>query len=334
MRKLSGFVLMLMLLGSAVRTNAQLDPHFSQYYVYPSWLNPGLTGVFDGDYRVSGIYRSQWGNITKPFSTQGLALDLSTDKNLNFGASVLRQTAGDGGYSYLTAYGNVAYTGVRFGKNGNQRIVFGMQLGIIQRRFDPVKLTFGDQWNPITGYNPGTPTADILTRNAASAFDAGAGIMYFDGQPGKKLNFFGGFSVSHLTRPEDKFSATGNEKIPMRFTLHGGLRIMVSESLSITPNVLYLRQGTAEEKMIGAYAQLKANREADFLVGANYRIKDALSPYVGFYYKNFVLGASYDITTSDLSKMVKGSNSFEISLSFIGRRKAKTPEQEFICPRL
>ena len=27
---------------------AQADPHFSQFYAYPFWLNPGLTGVMDG----------------------------------------------------------------------------------------------------------------------------------------------------------------------------------------------------------------------------------------------------------------------------------------------
>lgn len=55
---------------------AQVDPHFSQYYMYPSWLNPALTGAFDGDYRVTGIYRSQWGNITNPFATQVFLLIL------------------------------------------------------------------------------------------------------------------------------------------------------------------------------------------------------------------------------------------------------------------
>jgi hypothetical protein len=47
-----------------------------------------------------------------------------------------------------------------------------------------------------------------------------------------------------------------------------------------------------------------------------------------------VLGASYDVNASDLGKMARGSNSFEISLSFIGRKSTKTPEVEFVCPRL
>jgi len=104
--------------------------------------------------------------------------------------------------------------------------------------------------------------------------------------------------------------------------------------LSLTPNLLYLRQGTAEEKAIGAYAQMKAGLETDFLLGANYRFKDAVSPFVGFTHKRIVLGVSYDVNTSDLGKIVKGSNSFEISLSFTGKKSVKTPEIEFVCPRL
>lgn len=319
--------------GTAVR--AQVDPHFSQYYVYPAWLNPALTGAFDGDYRISGIYRTQWGNISSPFSTPALAVDFTTNKNSNFGLSVLNQTAGDGGYNYLTAHASYAYTGVRFGEMENHRIAMGMQIGIIQRKFNPAKLSFGDQWNPATGYNPGTtPTAEAFGKTSTTSFDAAAGILYYDAQPGKKVNLFGGFSVAHLTQPDDQFSGKGKARFPMRYTFHAGARITINETFSLTPNALYLAQGTAKEKMIGAYGRLVAAPGTDVMLGANYRFKDALSPFVGFAHKNMVLGVSYDVNTSELGKMAHGSNSFEISLSFIGKKSVKTPEVEFVCPRL
>lgn len=332
-RSLQVLVLGITALVSTNEAAAQVDPHFSQYYVNPSWLNPALTGAFDGSYRVGGVYRSQWGNIAAPFKTMGLAADFTTDKNINYGASIIHQEAGNGGYQYTTAYGNVAYTGVKFGPGDFHRVSFGFQAGLIQRRFNRSKMTFGDQWNPITGYNPNSTSADVLNRTSASSFDIGAGVLYFDAQPGKKANVYAGFSAAHLSRPNDQFSPTGSARLPARYIGHAGVRIAVNETLNITPNFLYLRQGTAEEKMIGAYAQFKA-LSADLLMGLNYRFNDAISPYVGFTYKNMVLGASYDINQSDLSKIARGSNSFEISLSFIGKRKAKTPEVEFICPSL
>jgi len=336
MRAISKLMILAVSVGClffASKTNAQIDPHFSQYYMYPSWLNPAMTGVFDGDYRATGIYRSQWGNITTPFSTPGISVDFNGNNTLNYGGSIMQQSAGDGGYTYLTAYGNIAYTGVKFGTMGYQRLVFGLQAGLIQRKFNPSKLQWGSQYNPLIGYDPNLPP-DVLLRTSASAFDAGAGVLYYDAEPGKKMNLFAGFSASHLTRPDDKFSANSAEKIPVRYTIHGGLRISVNENFSVTPNIMYLRQRTASEFMIGAYGQIKAPLGTEFLFGANYRIKDAISPYIGLYYKNVTLGLSYDVNSSDLSKIQRGSNSFEISLSFIGKKKTKTPEVEFICPRL
>jgi hypothetical protein len=86
--------------------------------------------------------------------------------------------------------------------------------------------------------------------------------------------------------------------------------------------------------MIGAYTQYRINEEADFLLGANYRFKDALVPYAGVYYKNFVLGVSYDVGTSDLSKITGKANSFELSLSVIGSRAFKAKRVPFVCPAM
>ncbi|TWF32680.1 type IX secretion system PorP/SprF family membrane protein [Chitinophaga polysaccharea] len=326
-------VLLVVATCTGTRLMAQTDPHFSQYYVYPSWLNPALTGVFDGDYRVAAIYRTQWGNIS-PFKTYGVSGEIPTSRNINIGASVLNQTAGDGGYNYTTAYVSAAYTGVKLDASHYHQLNFGLQLGFIQRKFDPSKLTYGEQWNPVTGYNPGNPVSDALTRTSAASFDAGAGALYYDATPGKKFNIYGGFSVMHLTKPQDQFSAKGDARFPMRFNVHGGVKLTLSDILSITPNFLFMQQGPAQEKMIGAYGQLNAAAGTDFLLGLNYRYKDAITTHAGFIYKNMMLGASYDINTSDLSKMAHGSNSFEISLTFIGRRSVRTPDVEFVCPRL
>ncbi len=315
---------------------AQVDPHFSQYYVYPSWLNPALTGAIDGDYRISAIYRNQWSNIANGFSTVGLSGDVVTNKNLNFGGSILQQTAGNGGFTYLTAHASIAYTGVKFGINGNQRLVFGLQAGMVQRRFNTSKFQFGDQWFAATGYNPNTPTTDIIANPSSTVFDAGAGMVYYDAAPNKKANIFLGFSANHITQPDDKFlsSSVVTTKFPIRYTVHGGVKINASEVLSITPNLLYLRQGNAEEKMLGAYAQIKASAITDVLLGFNYRFDDALVPFAGFYYKSFTLGLSYDINSSQLSKNIGTANSFEFSLSYTGRKNKELSGKNFICPRL
>jgi type IX secretion system PorP/SprF family membrane protein len=323
--------LLLLTIATTITGHSQTDPHFSQYYAYPMWLNPGLTGAIDGNYRVTAMYRSQWGGISNPFSTPAISADIVTNKNVSLGLNIMNQRAGNIGYSYLTGYASMAYNGVRFGYH---QISMGMALGVLNRRFDPSKFQTGDQWRSATGFDPNQSNGEVLTKTSAIAFDAGVGAVYYDGTPGKKANLFGGISAYHLTQPTDPFFAVNGEKMPMRLTVHGGFKYNVNEDLSITPNVLYMRQGTSSEKMVGAYAQMRVNEATDFLVGANYRFKDAFSPYVGVYYKNYMISASYDVNASDLGKVGGNANNFEISLTLIGRKAVKQDAVPFVCPRL
>lgn len=329
---------LLMLCGAVLaggrEVKAQVDPHFSQYYAYPLWLNPALAGAIDGDYRVSANYRSQWNNISNPFSTVGVSADFVTNKNLNLGLNVLNQTAGDAGYNYLNAYASVAYTGIKFGAQGYQRLVIGLQAGLLSRRFDPTKFQYGDQWNPITGYNPGNGTGEMLNNTSSHVFDAGAGILFFDGDPNKALNPFIGVSAFHLTQPDDPFVSGRKEKLPIRYAAHAGLRFALSEQVSIIPNALYMRQNNSDEKMAGAYAQIKANTYTDLMLGGNYRFDDAFMPFLGLRYQSMVFGFSYDVNASGLRNLARSSNAFEISLSFVGRKARTLPDMNFICPRL
>ncbi|MBK6890216.1 MAG: type IX secretion system membrane protein PorP/SprF [Sphingobacteriales bacterium] len=66
------------LLGLANALQAQ-DTHFSQNFANPIFLNPGITGIINGDTRVVGIYRSQWGSLVpeNPFKTYLVSADMA-----------------------------------------------------------------------------------------------------------------------------------------------------------------------------------------------------------------------------------------------------------------
>ena len=324
-------------LAAVIKTAAQTDPHFTQNYTYPMYINPALTGSSDGEYRASAIYRSQWGTITNPYRTIGISFDTRTNKNIALGLNLLNQCAGDGGFNYLSAYGSVAYTGVKFGIDNNHRIVLAIQGGLINRRVDQSKFKWGEQWNPITGYNASNPTSETFARTSATVFDVGTGALYYDATPNKKTNAFGGFSVFHINKPKDPIVSTQSvelNSIPMRIAIHGGLSFNISDRASIIPHVLYMHQGTATETMIGTYAQLNVNPETDLMIGGYYRVKDALAPFVGFDWKNFVVGLSYDVNTSKLGAMSRNVNSFELSLTYIKRDGTRSIIDFIRCARL
>ncbi|MFY8004650.1 MAG: PorP/SprF family type IX secretion system membrane protein [Chitinophagaceae bacterium] len=314
---------------------AQIDPHTSQYYVNPLFLNPALTGLQQANIKVSGIHRSQWGNITSPFVTNALNVEVATNKNLNFGASLFSQTAGEGGYQYINASFSINYTGLRFGENGSQQINMALQAGIMNRRFDPTKFTLGDQWNPLTGFNPLNPTADIFNLRSQYIADLGVGLLYFDGNANHKAQPYLGVSVFHINQPEDPLSASiQGGAIPTRLNIMGGVSYQISERSSLVPHFLWMKQGVATELMLGVYHQLQVNELLAFLTGMNYRVKDALIPFVGLQYQQYLLGLSYDVNASSLGKLTGNANSFELTLSITGRRLEKNNNNYFKCPRL
>ena len=322
------FVTTCLLRGTAC---AQIDPHFSQYYNQPMMLNPALTGAIDGDYRASAIWRSQYGNT---LTTKGLSGEMVTDKNTNFGLNITNQSSSDQAYSFTNAYVSMAYTGVRFGPNADHYIVLALQGGIINRRFDPTKLQFGDQWTSGLGFQGTTSSNEVFSNTSVLSFDAGVGVAYYDAVPDKVVSPFGGFSAFHLNSPANPFlSGDQGERLPVRYVAQGGVRIDNSDIYNIVPSVIFMKEGGFTEKMIGAYLQLYASDATDFICGANWRMGDAIIPFGGIYYKGMTFGVSYDVTVSSLSTAATRTGTMEVSISYIGIGKNSLRTKSFYCPR-
>jgi type IX secretion system PorP/SprF family membrane protein len=322
-------ILSLLYMTGATRVNAQIDPHFSQYYANPLWLNPGLTGVIDGDYRVSVNAKQQWSSLSSSYLTAGASFDMAPTKNLAFGGIVLNQNAGDISYNYLNALASAAYR-IRFGRAGLNMINFGVQAGVLNKSFDASKITLGSQFDG-SGYDGGLPFNETFTSTNTLVPDVNAGVMFFDGSGDKRINTFFGISGAHLTRPVDRFLGS-NIRIPIRFTGHGGARVKVNDVLDITPNGLYMKQGNAREIAAGAYAQYYINAETDLMFGSNYRFDDAAIAFFGMHVKNIAFGVSYDFNTSTLNRATGSRGGLELSVSFTSRRGIAGPN--FFCPRL
>ena len=314
----------------AQQAKAQIDPHFSQYYASPLWLNPALTGATDGDYRVNTNAKQQWGNLNSGYLTAGASFDMAPTRNLALGAVMTNQRAGAIGYNQLNALASASYR-IRLGREGEQVISFGMQAGIINKSFDASRIITGSQYNPVLGYDPGMGINDDISSDSYLAPDINAGIMFFDGSGNRKVNVFAGAAVAHLTTPKDRFVGTSG-RLPMRFTGHGGARIRLNYLLDITPNLIYLKQGGAQEVAAGAYAQFMLSPESNLLVGSNYRMDDAASAFLGLHHRNLVFGASYDFSTSTPNRAAGSRGGLELSVSFTGRRGGMGPN--FFLPKL
>lgn len=320
--------------GLKQQVSAQIDPHFTQNYIYPMAVNPALTGSVDGSYRVSSIYRNQWANIMNPFSTIGVSAEIVTNKNINFGTSFFRQTAGDSGYQYSMANISLSYNGVKFGENGDQEISFGIQGGFIHSKFNAGYFKFGKQWLPGTGYNGGLNSGENMDNLSSFVPDLSFGVTYFDRTPDRLILPFAGFSVYHVTKPTYSFLANGSSnKLPVRYSAQAGVKIALNEGVALVPNVIYNKQQEASEIIPAMYAQLYVNEDTDLMFGGNVRIKDSASPFVGVFFKGLLVGLSYDVNTGPLRTSVPNSNAFEISVSFSGGKRRSSNSAYFNCPR-
>ncbi|MEO1712595.1 MAG: type IX secretion system membrane protein PorP/SprF, partial [Bacteroidota bacterium] len=78
------------------------DLHFSQFFNHAIYTSPGLVGVFDGDYRACGIYRSQWQSVPVDYRTFSAAFDMRLpvkilkEGYLSVGGILSADKAGDG----------------------------------------------------------------------------------------------------------------------------------------------------------------------------------------------------------------------------------------------
>lgn len=316
-----------MMTGKSV---AQIDPHFSQYYAHPLWLNPALTGVIDGESRLSLNVKQQWGSISNAFLTGGASYDMAPVKNFALGAMVINQNSGDISYNHLSALVSGAYR-IHFGQTGQNMINFGLQAGILNKSFDASKITLGSQYDPVSGYTPGFGIREGFASSNTLVPDVNFGVMYFDGNSDQRVNVFAGAMAAHLTRPVDKFLGA-DVRMPIRYAAHGGARVKVTEMLDITPNALYMTQGNAKETSVGAYGKLMLNNETDLMFGTNYRFEDAAIAFFGLNIKNIVFGLSYDFNTSTLNRATGSQGGLELSVSFTRRGGIIGPN--FFCPRL
>lgn len=305
------------LFGAAIgRAKAQTDPHFSQIYAYPLWLNPALTGVFDGDTRFTANFKDQWTGITNGYQTGAVSVDFKATEKVSLGFNLINQVAGSANFNYFAAYGTFGYS-VAISSDGSKKLHFGVQAGFIDRSFDSSLLQFDNQYNPLIGYDPNIASGESFLTTDAFIFDSGAGIYYEDAS-GNTVKPFGGASVYHINGAPDPFAAAGTKTVlPIRFNIHGGVKIATSESLSVTPNVIYIRQQQNQIRAVDIYAELKSTDGNSLILGAMYRLNDAVVAEFGYHIKSAVIGLSYDINTSPLNTATNGYGGLELSLNYI-----------------
>jgi type IX secretion system PorP/SprF family membrane protein len=321
---------MILLSACINKVYAQVDPHFSQYYAYPLWLNPALTGVVDGDMRFTANVKNQWAGIGNGYKTAAFSGDFRTTDKIALGFNMIDQTAGSAGYNYFAGYASFAYQ-IAVSQNGYNKINFGLQAGMINRSVDVSKLQFDDQYTPGLGYDPTIQSSDNIAVTNGTVFDASAGIFYYNGDPSSNVNVFGGVSAAHLA-PSKEITTDGlSSRLPLRYTIHGGVRLKVANFADITPHLLYVGEQKNRIMAAGLNMEFRMQENYSFILGGMYRVNDAAIANTGFHLKNMIIGMSYDFNNSLLQPALSRQGGYELSLSYVFTHRLASREQ--VCPR-
>ncbi len=338
-------LLLIPVLFVCVQMMGQQRPHYTQYILNNYILNPALSGIENytdvkistrdqwvglngapkttyfsiqapigkGDYRTSSTSfevpgqnprgKYYWENYTAAEPHHGIGMTIVNDRT--------------GSFNRFTANATYAY---HLGLTPTMNLSAGFSAGITNVSIDRTKQDFsgaGDPFDPATG-------ASISGELNRIRPDLGFGLWLYS------KNFFIGLAAQQIIPQKLSFSddATFLNKgrlVPHIF-LTGGYRFMAGEDVNIIPSVMMKYVQGSSKNNFQPELNLKVQYRDQLWLGGSYRYQDGYAGMVGFNVSNtFNVGYAYDITTTALNTVSKGTHEFVVGFMFGNKYSEKCP---------
>lgn len=284
--------------------------------------------------RLSTTYRNQWPGISKTYQSYLFSADhYLVQYNLGVGLLFASDVSGSGNLKTTLINPLIAY---ELTVTRRLAVRFGVQPGFGTRSINYNNLLFGDQI--VRG--GGVPTVEV-PKASTSYFDIGTGVLAYT----KK--YWVGASFYHLNRPEQSLTDEGTNKLPVKYSGHGGYKFILNEKEPeeynkkyVTAALNYRGQQNFDQLDIGCYyTQYVFNLGLWYrgipglkALKKGYSNNDAIAIIVGIKANRFNIGYSYDYTMSKLTNISHGAH--EISMSYeLCKLKAKKKRIVISCPK-
>ncbi|MBN9296186.1 MAG: PorP/SprF family type IX secretion system membrane protein [Filimonas sp.] len=317
-------VLMLMGVLGAMQLRAQ-DLTFSQFYEKPLLRNPALAGVFDGDIRISGIYRNQWQSVTVPYQTGAMSVEVKFplpqwEDWITVGLQATHDVAGDIKLKRTQLLPVVNYHKSLSG-NADDYLSLAFMAGPVNSQFDPTLLKMDDQFQN-GSFNPNAPTQQVFDRTGFSYWDASAGVTYSSGF-GENSRFYIGGALFHFNKPKVAFyTSNSNVILNHKLVFNAGATIPTSDINRIQAYADYFIQGGNRQFLGGLLYGMDLAQNYDdekafsLYLGGLFRWNDAIIPVVKMDFYDLSVGISYDVNLSKLKTASQMRGGFEITASY------------------
>ena len=323
--------------------NAQ-DIHWAHIHASPTYLNPAMNGLFQGDVRFVANARTQWNAFTKGYKTISGSVDtklfaISKSDFIGAGLQLFSDKAGD--LEYATKSAGLSFSYLRsFDDKGRNFISFGIQNNLFNNSVD---------FSKVESYG----TIHRLTDNVASNiyyWSISAGVSWFYAFD-RDNSFYIGTSYSHLNNPVVSFiNRDGTEAgnlLYRKLILHGGAEIKIADGFDLKPSFLYMDQGPNQEINMGSFLRFKAQKGGSkrplykVYLGAWFRYYmdnelrggDAIIASFRMDYKDVFFTFSYDINVSKLNQASTGKGGPEFSIvKIINNSRKRSGPRRIKCP--
>ena len=304
------------------------DAEYSQFYANPLYLNPAFTGTTEYP-RFSVNYRNQWPNLSNTFVNYSVSFDRYY-KALNGGLGLQLSNNSEAQGRIVSSSAFVFYSH-HIKITDRFFIDAALQAGGTYRGFNKGGLVFPSEINELNGHV--TPDGSLAMENASKLFpDFGIGFL------GQSDSYFFGFSIHHLTTPDESL-IEGDQKglLPRKITVNAGARTrklrngLLSKPYTLSPNIIYQQQGSFRQMNIGMYLNI-GPLAGGLWYRNNLSIRpDALIAMLGIMREKFKIGYSYDLSLSRLSNYSYGSHELSL-IYFFGEKIKRNARESVVIP--
>lgn len=311
------------------------DPHFSQYYNQPVFVNPAFAGM-NGHYRVGVIYQKLYFKIPTGYSTYNASFDMQVPKIGGIGLNLISDVEGSGYLRTNAAEALYSYAIHPDPRHKNNVIQVGFKAGVYSQSLDYSKLIFKDQLDPIGGLVVPSAISNANLSNLSNQHyfaDFSVGILGRYNQLRKHSNkiiatHLFAFAISHLTQPQQSLLKQDGQ-LPAKFSLqytftkplYPGNVHKLRDLLAL--GLIIQKQDYFQELMFGGnlqqqniYGGVWFRERSSILFNKNiHALVITMGTEINDGPLTYKIGYSYDVIMNKLGNAAPGSHELSVSMT-------------------
>jgi type IX secretion system PorP/SprF family membrane protein len=302
--------------------------HFTQFHNTTLSVNPGLTGIFNGDQRFLVAYRGQWHEANSPYSTFFGMFDQKYYNRklkrafLGYGGTISYDRAGDSKLALIQVNLNGSYT---YTIDMENFLTGGLMVGVAQRAFQFGGVSWDSQYDRGEGrYDPTLSAGENLNDGGYLYPDFGLGLNYRGQKTGRRSSVDVGAALFHIHKPNQSFEDQGVSKLEPKANFYLMQNLQVSPTVDLYWNGLAQIQSKYLEGLGGLgvryHIDQRRGKELAIQAGAAFRfnaIGDAAIAMAEVHYQYLRLGFSYDINVSGFKQATNRNGGPEVTLRYV-----------------